>query len=401
MKIPKLRFNRSNGQPFTDWKLTCLSKISEINPKSPVLPNKFIYIDLESVKQGQLVLKKEFDLLEAPGRAQRMLKENDILFQMVRPYQQNNLLFKQSGDYVASTGYVQIRTKEDSSFIFQALHTQKFLKEVLRKCTGMGYPSIDSSSLANISFLAPEKDEQIQISRFLSLIDGRVNTLQRKNELLKAYKNAVMIKIFSQKIRFTDNGKKFQEWKEVMLSELLSEAKVRNYENKYSKNQVLSVSGEHGIVNQVKHLGRSYAGASISNYHIVETGDIVYTKSPLKEYPYGIIKVNSGEPGVVSTLYATYKVKPNISGSLIDYYFQSTIKINNYLHPLVKIGAKNDMKVNNGHVLTGKIFFPTSYEEQIKITDFLSAIDEKISNVQKQLELTKQYKQGLLQQMFV
>jgi type I restriction enzyme S subunit len=68
---------------------------------------------------------------------------------------------------------------------------------------------------------------------------------------------------------------------------------------KYGKDEVLSVSGELGIVNQIEHLGRSYAGVSVHNYHVVEVGDIVYTKSQLKANPFGIIKLNKGKAGIV------------------------------------------------------------------------------------------------------
>jgi type I restriction enzyme S subunit len=87
----------------------------------------------------------------------------------------------------------------------------------------------------------------------------------------------------------------FQEdWKHRKLNELLSESRKRNTDFKFSKDEVLSVSGELGIVNQIEHLGRSYAGESVHNYHVVERNDIVYTKSPLKANPYGIIRLNKG-----------------------------------------------------------------------------------------------------------
>jgi len=98
------------------------------------------------------------------------------------------------------------------------------------------------------------------------------------------------------------------DWEHKKLSALLSEAKKRNEDLKYDKDEVLSVSGELGIVNQIEHLGRSYAGVSVHQYHVVEVGDIVYTKSPLKANPFGIIKINKGKAGIVSTLYAVYKV---------------------------------------------------------------------------------------------
>lgn len=68
---------------------------------------------------------------------------------------------------------------------------------------------------------------------------------------------------------------------------------------------MLSVSGDHGVVNQIEFQGRSFAGVSVSNYGVVHTGDVVYTKSPLRSNPYGIIKTNK-EIRVLFQLYMQY-----------------------------------------------------------------------------------------------
>ena len=89
----------------------------------------------------------------------------------------------------------------------------------------------------------------------------------------------------------------------------------------FGKGDVLSVSGEYGVINQIAFQGRSFAGESVADYHIVETDDIVYTKSPLKANPYGIIKVNKGIPGIVSTLYAVYHPLNTVAPRFVDLYF--------------------------------------------------------------------------------
>lgn len=188
------------------------------------------------------------------------------------------------------------------------------------------------------------------------------------------------------------------DWTYLQLNKLLAESKKRNFDNKYTREDVLSVSGEFGIVNQVQHLGRSYAGASIANYHVVEKGDVVYTKSPLKANPYGIIKANKGKDGIVSTLYAVYTPKENTSELFLDYYFQLDDRLNKYLRPLVHKGAKNDMKINNQHVLSGYICVPEFYE-QLKISEFLNLIDKKIIYLRKKNELLKKYKLTIAQQL--
>lgn len=202
------------------------------------------------------------------------------------------------------------------------------------------------------------------------------------------------------KLRFKDSeGREFPEWEEKILGEYLTVSKSRNTKCAYSKEQVLSVSGELGVVNQISLLGRSYAGASVVPYRIVETGDIVYTKSPLKTNPYGIIKTNRGESGIVSTLYAVYHPKNCTDSRLIEYYFESDFRLNKYLKPLVNIGAKHDMKISNETVLQGIVCLP-SLPEQQKITDFLTAYDTMIDTQTKRVETMKTRKKGLLQKIF-
>lgn len=167
----------------------------------------------------------------------------------------------------------------------------------------------------------------------------------------------------------------------------------------YTKSDVLSVSGEYGIINQIEFQGRSFAGESVAEYHVVETNDIVYTKSPLKANPYGIIKVNNGAPGIVSTLYAVYHPCEGTVAEYIDYYFGNDLRLNKYLKPLVNIGAKHDMKVNNETVLTGEVYFP-GYSEQKKIVGFLTILDERIRQQRNLVEALKKYKRGLLSNLF-
>ena len=183
------------------------------------------------------------------------------------------------------------------------------------------------------------------------------------------------------------------------LLHYLVENTARNKQLKFGKENVLSVSGEYGIVNQIAFQGRSFAGESVADYHVVETDDIVYTKSPLKANPYGIIKVNNGVPGIVSTLYAVYHPLKTVVPRFVDFYFSNNLRINKFLKPLVNIGAKHDMKVNNTFVLTGTVVFPPLREQQ-KIVDFLTVLDRRIDIQRKKVEALKKYKRGVMQRIF-
>ena len=190
-----------------------------------------------------------------------------------------------------------------------------------------------------------------------------------------------------------------EDWEQCKLNEFLSVSDLKNTEDKYNKKDVLSVSGDYGIVNQIEFQGRSFAGVSVSNYGVVETGDIVYTKSPLKLNPYGIIKTNRINNGIVSTLYAIYKTKENCDSKFIEHYFNLDSRLNKYLKPLVNKGAKNDMKVSSENALIGEVCFPHITEQKL-IADFLDWLDVYITLHQRKLEHLNLKKKALLQKLF-
>ena len=189
------------------------------------------------------------------------------------------------------------------------------------------------------------------------------------------------------------------EWERALLNHYLEENKERNKKGVLSKNEVLSVSGDFGIVNQIELLGRSFAGKSVLNYHIVRHGNIVYTKSPLKEYPYGIVKVNERVDGIVSTLYAVYNVKANANGKFVEYYFGLPSRANRYFKPIVRIGAKHDMKIGNDEVLSNYVVFP-NISEQNRIADFISLLDDRIATQNKIIEELKKLKSAISNMLF-
>ena len=116
----------------------------------------------------------------------------------------------------------------------------------------------------------------------------------------------------------------------------------------------------------------------------------------MKEYPYGIVKANTGKAGIVSTLYAVYSVKDNANYKFIEYYFSLANRANRYFKPIVRIGAKHDMKIGNQEVLANQVIFPT-VKEQEKIAGFLSLLDKRISTQNKIIEDLKKLKSAIIE----
>ncbi|WRH61511.1 MAG: restriction endonuclease subunit S [Fuscovulum sp.] len=196
---PRLRF--PEFQSMEEWAERPLRAVATINPPNSGIPESFVYIDLGSVVEGRLTAKTEIARVDAPSRAQRLLSEGDIIFQIVRPYQKNNL-FCDFGDdhaYVASTGYAQIRAKFSSRFLYQSVHTDTFVSRVVAKCTGSSYPAINASDLAEIGLsLPPTLAEQQRIADCLTALDDLIAAETRKLDTLKTHKKALMQQLFPQ-----------------------------------------------------------------------------------------------------------------------------------------------------------------------------------------------------------
>ena len=176
-----------------------LGSVVHINPKTGSLPEAFIYIDLECVESGVLNSKKLISRNSAPSRAQRLLEEGDLLYQMVRPYQKNNYYFQKGFEYptVASTGYAQIRCSEtDTQFIYEQLSSDYFAREAMLRSTGTGYPAINADDLAEIPIWVPPLNQQEKIGAALSSLGEKIEVHQKLLSALCSVKFSLLQQLF-------------------------------------------------------------------------------------------------------------------------------------------------------------------------------------------------------------
>ena len=282
--------------------------------------------------------------------------------------------------YATSQDFLSL-SKLNAEPLFTVYACYKKLQSELNAVQGTSIKGITKDELLAKTVMVPQYAEQQQIGAFFSQLDNLITLHQRKFEKLTNVKKSMLEKMFPQngcsypEIRF----KGFTDaWEQRKLEDYLTVSAEKNTGNIYGRSDVLSVSGDYGIVNQIEFQGRSFAGASVSNYGVVQTGDVVYTKSPLNSNPYGIIKTNKGKPGIVSTLYAVYHPKENAFSDFIQVYFEQHARMNNYMHPLVNKGAKNDMKVSAENALKGPVCFPSRIEQE-SISAFFSVLDNLIT----------------------
>ena len=186
-------------------------------------------------------------------------------------------------------------------------------------------------------------------------------------------------------------------WDLKPLSDYLTEYRQKSD----GRSKVHSVSLSKGIVNQIEYLGRSFSADDTSHYKLVKPYDVVYTKSPTGDFPYGIVKQNFNPYNViVSPLYGVFTPNNQYIGYIIHSIFESAIRLNNYLSTLIQKGAKNTIQISNDTFISKEILLPDNEDEQQKIADCLSSIDALIKATENKIDELKAHKKGLMQQLF-
>ncbi len=399
--IPEMRFPEFVNDE--EWEKKTLEEVCEVNPKVPQLPEQFVYIDLESVENGTLLQKKIIKSIGAPSRAQRLLKANDVIFQMVRPYQKNNYYFLKSDDldYVASTGYAQLRSFESSMYLYQFIHTDRFVGNVLEKCTGSNYPAINSSDLSQISVQIPKPNEQQKIASCLSSLDELIAAHSQKLDALKTHKKGLMQNLFPQagetipKLRFPEFVKE-GVWVEKVLSKITKAIFDGTHQTpSYTEIGIPFFSVEN-IVSGNKNKFISKADYEIAtSKNKPEKGDILLTRigkigfSAFVDWDY--------EFSIYVTL-ACIKKSKHFNSYFLHSFFQSA----RYQKEIMSKSLLNAVpcKINMNELRETLVLLPPLMKEQQKIADCLSAIDYLINTQAEKVEQLKLHKKGLMQGLF-
>ena len=392
IKVPELRFPEFSGE----WNGQRLGEFIKVNPPDMPLPNSFYYIDLDAVDKGILKDAEKTSLESAPSRAQRFLEVGDVLFQMVRPYQKNNLWFREkTGEYVASTGYAVLRSK-CQSFTYQLLHTPQFNNHVRVRCTGSSYPAINTSELRLIPVQFPSLPEQQKIAEFLTTVDEKIGKLKRKKELLEAYKKGAMQKLFSQEIRFKDDqGNPYPDWEEKRLGDCLFERSEKTSVN--NQFEVLSSTAK-GLFRQEEYFNRQIASKENIGYKILRKNQVVLSPQNLW---LGNINLNQNfEIGIVSPSYKIFEISSEVHQGYLGPYLRIPRMFYEYAQASEQ-GASVVRRNLDSDLFSQIAINIPSLPEQQKIAEFLTGIDDKIKAVANQIDQAAEFKKGLLQKMFV
>ncbi|MCI6382019.1 MAG: restriction endonuclease subunit S [Fusobacterium mortiferum] len=406
-KVPKLRFKEFSDE----WQEKKLGEITKITAGGTPSTTKIEYWNgnIKWMNSGELNLKYVY---EVQGR----ITEEGLKNSSTKLIPKNCVLIGLAGQGktrgTVAINFIELCTNQSiasilpnyQSFIplFLYFNLDNRYEELRGLSTGGGgRGGLNLGILNSLTSNFPSLQEQEKIANFLSSIDKKISLIEEKLELFREYKKGVMQKIFSQELRFKDSeGNDYPEWEEKKLGEVFERIIEKNVEN---NTNVLTISAQYGLISQVDFFNKSVAGKDLSKYYLLQKGDFAYNKSYSNGYPMGAIKkLKFYEKGIVSTLYICFRLKnKKYSTNYFEQYFESK-KIDKNIQEIAQEGARNHGLLNISVQDFFNIYIPFPLlEEQQKIADFLSSIDSKIENIEKELEGLKEFKKGLLQQMFV
>ena len=281
--------------------------------------------------------------------------------------------------------YILSDFKCDGRYLFYYF-SANFYDRVKRMSAKNSVDSVRYDMIAKMKLWLPEEIEQQKIGTLLSLLDKRIETQSRAIEKLQS-----LISGITQKVS------KHPSIQKTMLSDVLTE---RNEKNQRLL-PVYSVSVSEGVVNQVEYLGRSFAAKDTLNYNVVHFGDIVYTKSPTGNFPFGIVKrSNTTDDVAVSPLYGVYQPSCDDIGIYLHYYFCSSLNTKNYLHKLIQKGAKNTINITNQRFLENEVPIPDPNTLHRYVV-LMTSLSKKLEQEKNLLVLLQTQKQFLLREMFI
>lgn len=395
---PKLRFPEFSG----NWKSKKLEEVGSVINGLTYSPDDIhddgvLVLRSSNVKENQLSFN---DNVYVNTDNYNPVRENDILI-CVRNGSRNligkNALITKEAEGVAFGAFMSVYRSELNKFVFQLFATDTYYK-IIQENLGATINSINNSDLKKFEFYFPLKGEQDKIANFLRDIDNKINQLSKKKELLEQYKKSIMQKIFNQEIRFKDdNGNDYPKWSIEILGKI-SDVRDGTHESpKYvnigyplitSKN--LNKNGKLDFKN-VEYITQVDFD-NINKRSKVDIGDIIFGMIGTIGNPVLLKRDDFAIKNV-----ALIKENGLLQNEYLIHYLNSHIIEKQFKKE--NVGGTQKF-ISLGVIRNLEIILPSTFE-QIKIANFLASIDDKINHTTIQLDGAKDFKKGLLQQMFI
>lgn len=402
-KVPKLRFKEFNDE----WEENKLGDISKITSGlTPLRSEEKFYLNgiIPWVKTSDLnnsYIKEteekisEFALKET---SIKLLPKNTLLVAMYGGFNQIGRTGLTTIEATTNQALSAIKFRDINKFPLFFQNVLNYKVDYWKKVSASSRkdPNITKKDIEDFKVIYPKLEEQEKIASFLSSVDKKISLIEGKLELFREYKKGIMQKIFSQELRFKDsNGNDYPEWEEKRLGDILIKNKEKNKNNQYTL--VQSISNKYGFVNQEEYFeDRKIASNNLSNYYIIKNKNFAYNPSRINVGSLAYKKDFS--ISVISPLYVSFYADNSYVNDIFLLNWLFSFPFYRQMNSSFEGSVRNNLSYDA--LSSFNILLPI-LEEQQKIADFLSSIDNKIESIEKELEGLKEFKKGLFQQMFV
>ena len=406
--FPRLRFKKFDG----DWTAVTLESLAEVERgKFSVRPRndpryfggEMPFIQTGDVTGSDVYLKGYTQTLNDDGiRVSKVFPADTILITIAANIGDTTIT---QYPVACPDSVVAIQPKQDkvnTIFLKNVIDLQK--DNLDSQATQNAQKNINLQVLKPLKLIVPLKEEQTQIASFLSAVDEKISQLTQKHQLLSQYKQGMMQKLFSQQIRFkADDGGEFAKWEDSKLGELTTlitkGTTPSSLGEKYEESGINFIKIE-SLSSNGKFLLDKFAYIDENTHNKLarsklEHDDILFSIAGA----LGRVAIISRDylPANTNQALAIIRLKDKKNTRYIYYFLNS-----DYVKKIIDAESVQLAQANFslGQLANLDVLVPC-LEEQTKIANFLSAIDQKIEVVAQQIEQAKTWKKGLLQQMFI
>lgn len=399
-----LRFKKNNAVDFPDLEKTTLgevcTKIGDGLHSAPAydVDGEYYFINGNNLKDGAIIItsdtkkvSKETFLKNDKGLDGHtiLLSINGTIGNLAYYKNENVMLGK-------SAAYLKIKESVDKEYIYQLLQTRKVKTSFLLSLTGTTIKNLGLEAINKTHIFIPVLEEQHKIADFLSSVDDVIQLHEQEITVLEEQKKGIMQKLFNREVKFkADEGSEYPEWEKKELAHIVNLSTGKSYSNDLNNNgkyivMDMGAVSKDGEIIALKHTNL--------NRDVLNKGDLIMPKDDIGG---GLIICKTAFI-ISDNKYVlgdhVYRLQFPSENSLFMHYLINSERVNLSLKKKVTGSAQLGIKASN--LLKEKLCIPC-LEEQQKIADCLSAYDETIQIKKDKLEIWKEIKKGLLQQMFV
>jgi len=405
---PKLRFPEFSGE----WIEKRLEEIGEIvtgttpstKIKSYYENGMYPWITPTDINENKNIFESERKLTTDGLKKSRFIPKNSLLVTCIASIGKNAIL-RIDGSCNQQINALIPKSNYDIDFLYYLIETEKMKYKMLKLAGQTATPIINKREFSQIQIYFPQSlEEQQKIATFLSSVDEKIDIVSKKIEKLKEYKKGLMQKLLNVKnkepeLRFPEFSGEWVEKKLGELGETYSGLTNKNKEhfNKGNDYYIPFMNVMSNITIDNSFLQKVIIN-SRENQNKVQKGDILFTASSETPHEVGMCSVFLGNKKVyLNSFCFGYRLKiSNVNNLYLAYLLRYRRDI---FYKLAQGATRYNL--SKKHFNEIKIYLPPTFEEQQKIANFLSAIDEKIELDEKKLLKLKKYKKGLLQKLFV